>query len=137
MDEFRRLLTSGMGDQRLWEFFSGDANMHTISWSLCHTCQELWHMHQHFALPKPHPSIGSFPLAPFQHLLPWPHPRICSHLEWLHLCNLNDLFCYYLSSQHSQRANESLQYHPVPKFLHSFPQIDQHYPDFTLFSSTP
>lgn len=87
-----------------------------------------------FLCPQTHPRIGPFPFLQFLNLLPWPHPGFCGHLDWLHLCSLNDLYSHYLSVQHSCRANESL-YHSVPR--HPFPLRYQHYPDFTLFYSKP
>lgn len=83
-----------------------------------------------FLCPQTHPALAPSPSLQFLHLLPLPQ----GHLEWLHLCSLNDLYSYYLSVQHFCRANESL-YHSVPR--HPFPLRYQHYPDSTLFYSKP
>lgn len=133
--KLKRLLTSVMGD---WRKFNGSSSQEmlpcTISWSLSHICQGLQNMSQHSSVPKPTQALAPSPSLQFLNLLPWSHPRFCGHLSWLRLCSLNDLYSYYLSVQHSCRANEAL-YHSVPR--HPFPLRYQHYPDFTLFYSKP
>lgn len=71
----------------------------TISGLLSRVCQGLQHMHEHPFLPNPTPSLYLW------HSLPWPHLGFCGHLEWLHLCNLNNLYSDYLSSTPTSLMN--------------------------------
>ena len=117
--------------RRVWEFFSGGAIMHHVMVTI-----------SNLSRPSAHRSAFLFPnstlaLVPSPSLHFWHSFQDRVHildLEWLHPCNLNVLHsnCFFLALPYMMNLSNI---HPVPKFLHPFPQIYQHYPDFTLFSS--